>query len=212
MRGLESEADVARGLAFLKRKDPRLRPVIAACGAVELRRREHGFAGLARVVIGQQLSTASAEAIWTRFAALNAVLSPETLALLSDDRLRAAGLSSAKVRTLRAVAEECAAGLDLHALAAMPAEEARGRLMAISGIGPWTADIYLLFCLGHADVMPSGDLALQVAAGHALGLAGRPSARELDAIAAAWSPWRGVAAFLLWAYYRVIRRRDAAPV
>ncbi|HKN30965.1 MAG TPA: DNA-3-methyladenine glycosylase 2 family protein, partial [Roseiarcus sp.] len=98
--------------------------------------------------------------------------------------------------------------LDLAGLAALDAEEAHERLVAVKGVGPWTADIFLLFCLGHPDAFPAGDLALQEAAKLALGLKARPDAARLERIAERWRPWRGVAARMLWAYYRGVKKRS----
>jgi DNA-3-methyladenine glycosylase II len=123
-------------------------------------------------------------------------------------RLRKAGLSAPKIRALKAIAAACDSGLDLDALAHAPAEEAHARLTAVHGVGPWTADIYLLFCLGHADAFPAGDLAVQEAARIALNLRKRPNPERLTKIAEAWRPWRGVAAHLMWAYYHVVKRRE----
>jgi len=123
-----------------------------------------------------------------------------------------AGLSRPKQRTLTALATAiCNGGLDLDRTGALPAEEAIRYLTAIHGIGPWTAEIYLLFCIGHPDIFPAGDLALQVAVGQALGLETRPSHREVTRIAESWAPWRGIAARLFWAHYRTIAGREAAP-
>ena len=116
------------------------------------------------------------------------------------------------MRTLRAAAAASLDGLDLDALAEAPAEEAHARLTAVKGIGPWTADIYLLFCVGHADIFPAGDLALRNAVANAFGLALPVGVAEIDAIAERWSPWRGVAARLFWAYYRAVRQKVAVPV
>jgi DNA-3-methyladenine glycosylase II len=118
-------------------------------------------------------------------------------------------MSRPKQRTLRAVAAAIAEGaLDLDPLHAATPEEVHAALTAVSGIGPWTADIYLMACIGHADAFAAGDLALQEAARHAFGLAARPSAMELAAIAEAWRPWRGVAARVLWSYYRAVKQRE----
>ena len=123
--------------------------------------------------------------------------------------MRGCGLSAAKIRALRAVAETIAAGrLDLEGLAALDAEDAHHALVAVTGIGPWTADIFLLFCLGHPDAFPAGDLALQEAAKLALALKSRPDAARLERIAERWRPWRGVAARMLWAYYRAVKTRS----
>jgi DNA-3-methyladenine glycosylase II len=212
LRVIESEADIAEGLAWLVRRDRRLKPVLRVAGTVPLRRAEPGFAGLARVVIGQQVSTASAEAIWSRFAAAFPEGSPEALAAADEATLRAVGLSGAKIATLRAVAAAVAGGLDLDALAALPGDEAHARLTAIKGIGPWTADVYLLFCLGHADVFPAGDLALRNAVADSFRRDGPVPIAELHAMAEKWSPWRGVAARLFWSYYRARRNMAAAPL
>jgi DNA-3-methyladenine glycosylase II len=212
MRTIESEADVAEGLEYLARKDRRLKRVIRIAGTVPLRRRGTGFTGLARIVVGQQLSVVSAEAIWNRFFAAFPECPVDAIAVASEEALRATGLSAPKIRTLRAAAVACRDGLDLHGLADAPAEEAHARLTAIKGIGPWSADIYLLFCLGHADIFPAGDLALRNAVADALGREPPLAVDELAGIAEKWSPWRGVAARLFWAYYRARREKAAVPV
>ncbi len=212
MRTIESEADIAEGLRALARADRRLKPVIAAAGPVPLRRRPGGLPGLARIVVGQQVSIASAEAIWGRFEAAFPDCEWQAIETADEATFRAVGLSGPKIRALHAVAEACRAGLDLDGLVGLPAEDAHGRLTAVKGIGPWTADIYLLFCLGHADIFPVGDLALRNAVGDALALDPPPEPAALADMAARWSPWRGVAARLFWAYYRARRQRAALPV
>ena len=212
MRIIESERDIADGLAYLAKRDRRLRRVIARAGPVPLRRRPGGFAGLARIVVGQQVSTASAEAIWSRFAEAFPGCAPASVAAAGEATLKAVGLSAPKIRTLRAAAAAALDGLDLAGLAAAPAEAAHARLTLVKGIGPWTADIYLLFCIGHADIFPAGDLALRNAVADAFGLAPPVAVDEIAAIAERWSPWRGVAAALFWAYYRTIRQKTAVPV
>lgn len=212
MRVIASEADIEEGLAFLQKKDRRLKKVVRVAGKVPLRRRGAGFTGLARIIVGQQLSIASAEAIWGRFEAAYPACVAEAIAATTDDALRATGLSAAKIRTLRAISAACLDGLDLAALAETPAEEAHGRLTAIKGIGPWTADIYLLFCLGHPDIFPAGDLALRNAVADAFGLEPPLSVNAVEEMARKWSPWRGVAAALFWSYYRARRNKAAVPV
>lgn len=212
MRIIATEADIAEGLAALARRDRRLKKVIGIAGPVPLRRRPAGFAGLARIIVGQQLSIASAEAIWGRFVAAFPDCPVDVIETASDRSIRAPGLSAAKIRTLRAVAAACRDGLDLEGLADLPAEEAHRRLTSVKGIGPWTADIYLLFCLGHADVFPAGDLALRNAVADALGRPAPLPVDEIADIATKWAPWRGVAARLFWAYYRARRDRAALPV
>ena len=212
MRTIATTDDLAEGLAHLTRVDRRLRAVAKVAGELPLRRTEAGFAGLARIVVGQQLSVASARAIWGRFTEAFPELTPDRIHRARDPRFRKAGMSAPKIRTLRAVAAACRDGLDLDTLASLPAEEAVARLVAVKGIGPWTADIYLLFCLGHPDVFPAGDLALRVAVAEAFGMEPPLPQDELAELAARWSPWRSVAATLFWAYYGARKARKAVPV
>jgi DNA-3-methyladenine glycosylase II len=211
-RRIDTDADIAAGLAAILAADPRLAAVAAVAGELPLRRRPGGFSGIASIVVSQQLSTASASAIWGRLAAAYDPFTPQSLIRARADRLARLGLSTAKIRTLKEIARAIAAGaLDCDALPAMPADDAHAALCAIHGIGPWTADIYLLFCLGHPDAWPAGDLALQEAARLAFALPARPSAKEIAAFAEPWRPWRAVAARLLWSYYRAVKQREAAP-
>jgi DNA-3-methyladenine glycosylase II len=200
---IRGEESLAAALEILRAVDGAfIDRLVAEAGAPPLRLREPGFAGLAWIVVSQQVSTASARAIHARLAARFPVLTARALRDADDETLKSCGLSAPKVRTLRAVADAVLAGpLDFDALAAMEAEAAHDSLTAIHGIGPWTANIYLLFCLGHPDAWPAGDLALQEAARMALGLKTRPDARKLEKIAERWRPARGVAARLLWAWY-----------
>lgn len=210
-RLIETEADLKNGIRALRRKCEIARLMHDAAGIPPLRRRPAGFEGIARIVVGQQLSVASAAAIWTRTAAAVTPFEPARLMGTPDDALRAAGLSAGKVRTLRAVAAAMlAGGLDLKGLDVRSDDEVHEALTAVSGIGPWTADIYLMFCLGRADGFAAGDLALQVALQMAAGLDARPTAKELLEFAERWRPWRGVAAHLLWAYYKVRKETGTA--
>jgi DNA-3-methyladenine glycosylase II len=210
---IDTEADIAAGLAALLVADPRLAEVAAVAGTVPLRRRAGGFAGLVGIVVSQQLSTASASAIWGRLAAAYEPFTPQTLIRARSDRLARLGLSAPKIRALKEIARAIVNGaLDCEALPDMPADAAHAALCAVHGIGPWTADIYLLFCLGHPDAWPAGDLALQEAARLAFALPARPTHKEITVLAEPWRPWRGVAARLLWAYYRAVKQRDAIPV
>ena len=148
-----------------------------------LRRREPGFAGLAAIVCGQQLSIASAAAIWGRLAAAFDPFHHDALRKARADRLGRLGLSAAKIKTLRSLAREIAAErLNLDVLANEDADAAHNTLTSLHGIGPWTADVYLLFCLGHGDAWPAGDLAVQEAVRLGLGLKTRPTA-EADGAA-----------------------------
>jgi len=209
---IRTEADLDLALAALGAADPRLLSLVAATGRPPLRRRPDGFAGLAATIVAQQLSTASAGAIWTRLAAAFDPLAPEAIARAHPARLKKVGLSAPKIRALKAIARAVIAGeLALAGLTELAAEEAHAALIAIHGIGPWTADIYLLSCLGHADAWPAGDLALQEAARLAFGLRMRPTAKEMVSLAENWRPWRAVAARVLWTFYRAHKGRDGTP-
>jgi DNA-3-methyladenine glycosylase II len=210
---IHTEADLDTAIAGLIDTDPRWRHALSAAGRPALRRRPDGFAGLASIVVSQQLSTASAKAIWTRVEAAFTPFDHSALLRARADRLARLGLSRPKIRTLKAIAKAIERGeLDLLTLPALPADEAYQRLTAVHGIGPWTADIYLLFCLGHADAWPAGDLALQEAARILFALETRPSSREMGPLAETWRPWRGAAACMLWAYYRTAKQREGAAL
>ena len=212
-RFIHTDADLRRALDQLLIADPRLAPVLEKSGHPALRRRDAGFAGLSRIVCGQQLSTASAGAIWARLEQAFDPFHHDSLRRARAERLGRLGLSAAKIKSIKAIASGIAKGhLDLDAVATSDADTAHQALVAMHGIGPWTADIYLLFCLGHADAWPAGDLALQEAARIAFDLKARPSAKEFTAMAERWRPWRGVAAHLLWAYYHAVKRREGAPM
>ena len=209
MRIIHDEDVLTEGLKALPRLDKRWRAVIKACERPPLRRREGGFAALCGIIVAQQVSVASATAIWARFEAQISPLTPQTLLAATDEDLRLSGLSRPKQQTLRALAQALVEGtLELEKLPDVTPEEVHAALTAVSGIGPWTADIYLMACIGHADAFAAGDLALQEAARHAFGLQRRPSAKELVALAEPWRPWRGVAARVLWSYYRAVKQRE----
>ena len=211
---IDGEADLDRAIAALAERDPDLvAHLLAVGGRPPLRRRAAGFEGLAALVVSQQVSTASAAAIFGRLRAALDPLDAAAMLLAGDDVLRAAGLSTGKVLTLRAAAAAVADGrLELDRLAALSAEEAAARLTALRGIGPWTAQLYLLSCLGHADAWPPGDIALEEAARLALKLDARPDAVALAAIAERWRPQRAVAARLLWGYYRAVKARSSLGI
>jgi DNA-3-methyladenine glycosylase II len=203
---IETEEDIARGVRSLRRRCAVLREVYKVTGHPPLRRREPGLAGLVRIIVGQQVSVASANAIWERCAEAIVPMNAARIAALSDDELRGCGLSRPKIRTLRAVATAISDNaLNLEGAAGILEEEMRNSLLNVTGIGPWTADVFQLFCLGQQDAFAPGDLALQVAAQHAFGLDDRPTPEELIELARPWRPWRGVAARLLWAYYAAIK-------
>ncbi|MBE1208406.1 DNA-3-methyladenine glycosylase family protein [Aminobacter carboxidus] len=211
MRRISNLNDVNFGLDALCAIDPRLEAVRGMAGEVPLRLTEPGFASLASIIVSQQVSTASARAIFGRLSALVDPLTPQGLLGAGEEMFRAAGLSRPKQRTLVAVAQAAADGLDLDGLCRLDAEQAMAAMIAIPGIGPWTAEVYLLFAAGHPDIFPARDVALQSAVGHALGINPRPGEKALIRLAESWAPWRGVASRLFWAYYRQTRGRDGAP-
>lgn len=210
---IDTEFHLAEALQKLLAKDPRLADMLAIAGPLPLRRREGGYPGLARIVCGQQLSVASAAAIWGRLEQAFVPFDHHAILKARTPKLQRAGLSMPKIRTFRSIAQAVRdAHLDLDLLAHMPAEDAHNALVQVKGIGPWTADIYLMFCIGHADAFASGDLALQEAVRIAFRKRKRPNAKDLEKIARVWKPYRAVAARLLWAYYAAVKRRAAVPV
>lgn len=195
---------LAEGAAWLAAREPAFGRALALTGPLPLRLRPGGFAALLDAIVSQQVSVASANAIWARLA--EAGLTEEArVAAAGEEALRACGLSRPKVRYALALSR---AGLDYAALDCLPADEAIGRLVALPGIGRWTAEIYAMFSLGRADVFAAGDLALQEAARHLFDLPERPGEPALRTMAEAWSPWRAVAARALWAYYRHVKSRE----
>lgn len=203
-RIIETEADIAEGMAWLAARDPRFGVAHDLTGPLPLRRKPEGFAELLGAIVSQQVSVASARAIWGRVESAG-LITPAAIRGASDDDLRACGLSRPKLRYARALAE---AGIDFDALRHLPDAEVITRLTAVPGIGAWTAEIYAMFSLGRADVFAHADLALQEGARALLGLESRPNERAMQVLAAEWSPWRAVAARLLWAYYRVAKQRE----
>ena len=209
MTTISSTADLEEGMAALAALDPAWAQIIARTGIPPLRRRESGFSSLASIIVSQQLSMASARAVWARVESVLAPLTPERVLAASDEEMRLSGLSRPKQKTLRAVAAAIAEDrLDLTALETATPDFVHAHMTAVSGIGPWTADVYLLFCLGHRDGFAAGDLAVQEAAKVAFALPARPKPAELTRLAEAWRPWRGVAARLLWSYYAVLKSRE----
>ena len=209
-------SDIERGLDALCEADPRLvriRRRVEASGGVPLRLDRPGFAPLVEVVVTQQISRTSAAAIHGRLREHVDPLMPRGLLAMSDRAARIVGLSRPKVRTLRALAAAVEDGtLDPVACCDLTASEATAAITSVHGLGPWTASVYLLFCGGHPDIFPTRDIALQWSAADMAGMDGPVDARELDRVALErWSPWRSVAARLLWANYAVIRGREVLP-
>jgi DNA-3-methyladenine glycosylase II len=213
MRRIDTLGDIAEGLAALLQHHPELAAIANKAGPLPLRRSAPGFESLASVIVSQQVSRASADSIWMRLVGIIDPLTPQNYLACGEETWRIARLSRAKQATLARISEAIIAGeLDLFDLCDLPIEEAMQVMMSVKGIGPWTAEVYLLFSAGHADVFPSGDVALQHAYAHAYGESARPDSKALRALAERWSPWRGVAARLFWAYYAATRGRDATPV
>lgn len=203
-RIIANEDDVVEGTVWLAKHDPRLAEALELCGPPPLRRREDGFRELLSAISSQQLSVASANSIWAKMEAAG-MCEPAPLLAASDEELRACGFSRQKIGYARDLA---AADLDYIGLRSLPSEEVIRQLVAIRGIGPWTAEIYVMFSLGRADVFAPGDLALQEAAKILFSLDERPKEKALREMSKIWSPWRAVAARLLWSYYRVIKERE----
>lgn len=204
MQIIKTDADVAIGAAWLAQTCPRMAVALAEIGPLPLRRRPDGFAHLLSAIISQQVSVASARAIWKRMEDLGLTNEAAVLAA-GDDGLRAAGLSRQKIAYSQALA---AANIDYVALRTVPDAEVIKTLTAVKGIGVWTAEIYAMFSLGRPDVFAPGDLALQVAAQGLYDLPERPTEKQLRAQSLAWSPWRSVAARALFAYYHIVKGRD----
>ncbi len=195
---------MAEGADWLARAEPRFAHALALTGVPPLRRRADGFDALLSAIVSQQVSVAAARAIWGRMEGAGLV-APPAIAAASDHDLRAAGLSRQKIRYARALAE---AGIDFDALRSAPDDAVVAELVRVPGVGRWTAEIYAMFSLGRADVFAPNDLALQEATRMLFTLPDRPREAALRRRAEAWSPWRTVAAGLLWAYYRVEKERE----
>jgi DNA-3-methyladenine glycosylase II len=204
MRRIETQRDVDEGAAWLAARDPRFAAALALTGPLPLRLAPDGFAALLNKIVSQQVSVASARAIWGRVAAAGLV-TPDAVKTASEEDLKAVGLSRPKVKYARALA---AAQLDYDALRAASDDEVIATLTAVTGIGVWTAQVYAMFNLGRVDVFAPGDLALQESARMLFDLPARPSAKELERMAQDWSPWRAVAARLLFTYYRISKDRE----
>ncbi|NYT23397.1 DNA-3-methyladenine glycosylase 2 family protein [Alcaligenaceae bacterium] len=210
---LISETVLARHLESLLQLDPRLKNIHNIAGPFSLRSRAPGFAGLARIVCGQQLSVASADAIWGRLASRLGTVTAEAFLALEAGDLQGLGLSRGKYATLAGVAQaEFAGELDFAVIAGLPAEAAIAGLTRYKGIGPWTAEIYLMFCAGHPDIFPVGDLALRNAVADAFDIEPCPTPRALARIASEWAPYRATAALMFWRFYAARRHRQGLPV
>jgi len=209
IKPLRSEDVLAAQMAGLVQSDASLGAVLDLCAPVPLRAEPGGFVGLSRIVIGQLLSVQSAAAIWTRFCQVLGEVTPERYLALGEEGLAGVGLSNAKYRTIRAIANaELGRTLRYDLVAQAPIFESMKMLTAIKGIGPWTAEVYLSFCVGHPDIFPAGDLALRKIVAHHMGQDVTPSISETMKLTQKWSPYRGAAARLMWRYYAVIKSKE----
>ena len=203
-RIIQTDACVSEGAAWLCQSEPRFAAVMEVLPPLPLRLKPDGFAQLLSAIVSQQVSVASANAIWGRLQAAG-MITPQHVASVSEEDLRALGLSRQKARYAHALAE---ADIDYDVLRTLPAKHVMTTLTAVPGIGAWTAEIYVMFSLARADVFAPGDLALQEAAKLIFDLAERPKEKDLRAMADAWSPWRSVAARIMWAYYKHHKQRE----
>ncbi len=192
------------GLKRIAASDPDVGRAFATHGRPPFRRVEPGYAALLRILIGQQVSTQSAAAIWRKTTeALGPAPTAESVLALDDDGLRRFGFSGQKIAYGRALAREIAEGrLDLDLVHRSPDDEAMAMLTRMKGIGPWTAQVYLLFALGRPDVFPAADLALLIAYQRIKKAETRPDPKRMADLAEAWRPWRGAVAHLLWHVYK----------
>ena len=203
-RIIATDACVAAGAAYLAELEPKFAGALKLTGSLPLRLRPDGFEALLDAIVSQQISVAAAGSIWKRLEDAQ-LTAPDDVVAADEDALRACGLSRPKIRYAKTLA---ASGLDYPALRITPTENVIAQLVEIKGIGRWTAEIYAMFSLGRADVFAAGDLALQEAAKILFELDERPSEKMFNKMAEAWTPWRAVAARLLWAYYRVEKHRE----
>ena len=203
-RIITCDDDVAEGLDWLCQAEPRFAAVADDLTPLPLRLKPEGFGQVMSAILGQQVSVASASATWAKMVAAG-LDDPAQVAKTSLDDLRDLGLSRQKAAYAHALAE---ADIDYDGLRTLSDADVIKTLTAVKGIGLWTAEIYAKFSLGRADVIAAGDLALQIAAQDLCNLPQRPTDKELRHMATAWSPWRSVAARLLWAYYAKMKQRD----
>jgi DNA-3-methyladenine glycosylase II len=214
-----TDVTLPQAVADLTGRDPRLARILADYGLPPMWEREPGFPTLLRTILEQQVSLASAGAAYNKLLAIAAPLTPEGFLELDDAQFKAAGFSRQKTRYGRELAAAIVDGqMDLDRLQTLEDDDVRAELTRVKGIGRWTADIYLLLAMRRPDIWPIGDLALATAVQQAMGLAATPAPAQMEAIGAAWRPWRSAAARLLWHYYLSARpspeggsRKLAAP-
>lgn len=205
---IETPAALADHIEQLIQIEPRFGPVYSQVGVPDLRRNSGGFEQLMRAMVGQQLSVAAARSIWNKLEVAK-LTTPEAIAQADDDTLKASGLSRQKIRYVRSLVEH---NIDFDALASMSDEAVIDALTAVTGIGRWTAEMYLLFSLGRADVLAVDDLAIKEGAKQLLELDERPTPKQLKELSQPWSPHRSAASLLLWAYYGWVKNKEGLPV
>ncbi|MCC3304142.1 DNA-3-methyladenine glycosylase family protein [Sneathiella sp. HT1-7] len=199
---MKNEGDIAEALAFLSNQDPDFAHALTLIQPLPERRRPAGFEHLTKIIVEQQVSLASAEAIWKRLAGAVTPFVPERMLAHTEEELRGLGLSRQKARYCRALAEDILTErLGLDALHMHDDDNVLTQLTSVKGIGRWTAEIYMIACLGRTDIWPAGDVALQSAFGHLKKLPTRPDAAKMDELAEPLRPYRTVAARILWRYY-----------
>lgn len=208
LQTIETEIELEAHIRALIAIESRFKPVYQQVGVPSLRHNAGGFEQLMRAMVGQQLSVAAAASIWQRLVDAG-LTAPLAITEATDEALRAHGLSKQKIRYTRSLV---AHNIDFAALNVMTDADVTKTLTAVTGIGRWTAEMYLLFSLKRADVLAVDDLAIKVAAMDLLGLAERPTPKQLEALTKGWSPYLSAASLLLWAYYGLLRNKTAVPL
>ncbi|MGM8938436.1 DNA-3-methyladenine glycosylase family protein [Psychrobacter glaciei] len=208
LQTIENTEELEEHIIALIAIEPRFAPVYEQVGMPSLRHNAGGFEQLMRAMVGQQLSVAAAASIWKKLVAAG-LTTPQAIAEAQDETLRAQGLSRQKMRYVRSLV---AHDIDFVTLTTMPNEAAIKTLTAVTGIGRWTAEMYLLFSLKRDDILAVDDLAIKVSAMTVLGLAERPTPKQLKGLTESWSPHRSAASLLLWSYYGLLRDKTAVPL
>ncbi len=209
-RIIHGDDDVAEGVSYLSKIEPRFASIVAIHGLPRTRRVENNLSTLLNIITEQLISVKAAATIWQRIHARLHPFEPSQILEVHHDDLRQLGITAAKARCFHAISKAVHTGeLNFQELNAMQDEKVQKLLTALPGVGPWTADIFLLAALGRADACPSGDLALQIAAQDIFNLDQRPSSMTFLLMAEPWRPWRSVAARLLWSHYQGSRGAKA---
>ena len=205
---IATRADLDEALVALLEADKRLPAIAKQAGEIPfVPRRKHGFEALISIIASQQLSVAAADTIFSRLKKAVVPFTPERMLAASAETLRACGLSAPKQKHMKTIAAAILDGtLDLKRIRAMRDDDAREHLVAVKGIGPWTADIYLMASLGRADIWPVGDVGLQAAVARGLKLRKRPNENQMEKLSQNWRPWRTVAARMFWMHEDSLRR------